>query len=316
MRLRRARLDRIILLMMLIIASGCSDPTDLARFLPPEVDGWRAVPPDGRYDGETLFEYIDGGAEVYRALNVRAVCARRYVKEHAPEIIADLYDMGTSRDAFGAYHHDLRDGPAAGLGQESEQDGETLALWKGRYYLSIMALDDTPGVRRAVRSLAARISEAITEEGSPPGLLRLLPEDGLIAGRVHYFHDHHSLGRYHAVAGDNLLGLSERTEGLLAAYRPEEAGPEGVARYALLLIGYPTAAEARAARDRFRERHQADTDARGVGRTGDGPWTAARAEGPLLIAVLDAPARDEAAGMLERVLGRQPGGGDGSPGGP
>jgi hypothetical protein len=300
--------------MMLLVASGCTGPTDLARFLPPEVDGWRADSPDGRYDGETLYEYIDGGAEVYRALNVRAICARRYVKEQAPEIIADLFDMGTSRDAFGAYHHDLRDGPSAGLGQESEQDEAALALWKGRYYLSIMALDDTPEVRRAVRTLAARISEAIDEEGSPPELRRLLPEEGLIAGRVHYFHDHHSLGRYHAVAADNLLGLGGQTEGLLVAYRPEAAGPEGADPYALLLVGYPSGAEAHAARDRFGERYLPESADRGVGRSGEERWTAVRAEGHLLIAVLDAPAQDAAERMLERVLGRL-GRGSGSSGG-
>lgn len=301
-------------MVLLIAAAGCTDPADLSRFLPPEVDGWRAVSPDGRYDGETLYEYIDGGAEVYRALNVRTVYARRYVKENAPEIIVDLFDMGTARDAFGAYHHDLRDGPSAGLGQESEQDEAALALWKGRYYLSIMALDDTPEVRRAVRTLAARVSAAIDEEGSPPELRQLLPEEGLIAGRVHYFHDHHSLGRYHAVAADNLLGLGERTEGLLAAYRPEAAGPDGADPYALLLVGYPSGAEAHAARDRFGERHLPDVDVRGVGRTGEGRWAAARAEGHLLIAVLDAPTRAEAEGMLERVLGRL-GRGSGSSGG-
>jgi len=131
--------------------AGCggADPASLCGLLPAEVHGWEATGPGQLYDPDSLYEYIDGGAEVYRALNVRAVCARTYARESAPEFTADLFEMGSPADAFGAYHHDMREGEPAGVGQESELADGSLAFWKGPYFVSILLMeeDEAAGLR-------------------------------------------------------------------------------------------------------------------------------------------------------------------------
>ena len=82
--------------MVLLAAS----PLDL---LPAEALGWRGDGADESVDRDGLFSLIDGGAEAYRALNVRRVGARRYVKAGAPDVVVDVFDMGSSADAYGAY---------------------------------------------------------------------------------------------------------------------------------------------------------------------------------------------------------------------
>ncbi len=115
-----------------------------ASLLPDSIGGYAPQEEDGVYTYDTLFKLIDGSAEVYRSFNIHLAVSRRYGKPGASDIFVDIFDMGSSRDAFGAYHHDVREGEEAGVGHESERMGSVLFFWKDRYYVSILALRETP----------------------------------------------------------------------------------------------------------------------------------------------------------------------------
>lgn len=209
----------------------------LLPLVPEKVGDWSMVVPDGVYGADTLYEYINGGAEVYKWMGVRVVLARKYAAKGRPDIIVDIFDMGRSVNAFGAYHHDSREGPGAGMGAESEIGEASLAFWKGPYFVSIIALDSGAEVTKAIKSLGEHIAGAITTESPPPALLSALPRTALAARRFHFFHGHESLNAHYYLAFANVLGLSDRTNGFLAKVpaTTETAGPE----FVLVLIEYP-----------------------------------------------------------------------------
>jgi len=275
-------------------ADSVDDRPELSSLLPAEIRGWRAQGRDELYDGDTLYDLIDGGAEVYRALRVRQVLSRRYRREGFAEILADLFDMGSAADAFGAYHHDMREGEDAGVGAESEFLGSALSFWKGRFFVSLIALDQGEEIEAALRGLARAVAEAIPGTTAFPALVNRLPGQGLCRDRIHYFHDKMLLDRHYFLSEKNLLGLSDRTEGVLARYRLE-GGPldkEGDARPALLLVQYPGAEEAARALDRFLKEYLPNADEEGTARREDGRFAGAARKGALFAAVLDAPSRD------------------------
>lgn len=276
----------------------------LASLFPREIGGWTADGPDGLYDAETLYAYIDGGAEVYRHLNVQSVLGRRYVRRGAPEIIADLFDMGSAADAFGAFHHDRREGEQAGVGRESEYEAGALAFWKGRYFASILAMEETPEARRTVLDLGRRIAESIEQEGEPPPLARLLPEGGLVRSQVHYFHTQPSLDMYLPLPGRDLLGLTRKTEGLLARYRVPAGGSDSHPPCALLLVAYPSAPEAQGALERLAGEVAPSAAPGQAARGGDGTWGGALAIGEILAAVLEASSGREVEALLEEAATR------------
>jgi hypothetical protein len=222
-----------------------ADPRELARLLPDDVRGWTRSRADGLYHHDNLFDLIDGGAEVYRALNVRAVLSRQYGKPAAPDIIVDVFDMGSTADAFGAFHHDMREGEDAGVGDESEAFGGSIAFWRDRYFVSEVAFDDDTATCNALRELGFAISSVIPSTGQPPQLVRALPAAGLVTSQVHYFHDKALLDRHLFLGEDNVFDLDRQTEGVVARYRlgkPARAG--GDPATALLLVRYPSAARA------------------------------------------------------------------------
>jgi len=279
----------LALLGALSMTAASAKAPDLARLLPAQADGWQGDGADEVADRDGLFQLLDGGAEAYRALNVQTVLERRYAKPSAPDIIVDLFDMGSSADAYGAYHRSMREGQPAGVGQESELQGGNLAFWKGRYFASVVPLRPSPAAQGAVVAIGKAISANIPQTGDPPALTRMLPAAGLVPSQVHYFHDWPLLRAIGFFSGENALGLDRDTEGLLARYRlpGADAGGEGSA---LLLVRYPSAERARAAREEL-EKDPARLDPR--------HRLAPRQMGDVLAVALDAPS----AAAAQKLLG-------------
>jgi hypothetical protein len=278
----------------------------LARMMPGEIHAWTPKSEDRFYTSKNLYDYIDGGAEVYLAFSVRRVLARRYAKPGAPDLIADLFDMGTAKNAYGAYHHDVREGAAAGIGPESEYQEGSLFFWKGRYFASVMATEETPDSRAAVLALGKAIAAAVRVEGAAPALLKRLPRKGLIPKQVHYFHDPFCLNVHYFIADDNVLDLDRTTEGFLAQYATAASGGSGEGPLVLVLVRYPSVARARKAVERFEKVYLKTADARGIVRTENGRWAGAQRQGNLIVAVFDAPGADETLRILDEVRSTRP----------
>ena len=64
-------------------------PSELSSLLPSAVSGWHAAGQDSSYDRSTLFDYIDGGAELYLSYRFKEVINRRYKREGQPDIVVD-----------------------------------------------------------------------------------------------------------------------------------------------------------------------------------------------------------------------------------
>jgi Family of unknown function (DUF6599) len=308
----------------LTVAFGCAHTPDPLELIPPElverdllpreIQGWKALGEDSVYDADTLFDYINGGAELYRAFNVRRVVARPFEKEGAPDIYADVYDMETAKDAYGVYHHELRSGESVGIGQESEYAKGSLAFWKERYFVSIMALKETQESKAVVLALGKSVAGAIPREGHPPIIVGMLPQEGLVNESVRFFHTHTMLNNYFPLSEENILSLGPHTEGVLARYAPAE---EGAPPNTLLMVHYgrPPRAEAMRAglgEERppraedvlpgFLEAYLPGADADGMAKRENERWAGARVMGGLLIAVLDAPTKEVVAAMLEQAV--------------
>jgi len=299
--------------------SGSTDnaPKDLAAWIPAEIQGWTPKRVDGLYTRDNLYDYIDGGAEVYLSFSFQRMVARRFGKAGAPDIIADFFDMVSSKDAYGVYHHDVHESPSAGIGQESEYMEGALYFWKGRYFVSIMAMQETEESKRAVLELGKAVASAIPAEGPPPDLVERLPKKGMDPKQVHYFHNHFCLNAHYFVADDNILQLDAATEGMVARYSPASGGApmaapgsSGGAPLALVLVRYPAADRAEKAFASFKNAYLHDADAEGIVKTENGKWAGARLVGNHIIGVFDAPSKAEILRMFSEVNVTNPKGHD------
>jgi Family of unknown function (DUF6599) len=271
----------------------------LTELLPDFVDGYR---PDGdprRYARDDLFELLNGGAEVYRSLNVRGAVSQVYANSEAPDVLVDVFDLGSSSDAYGAYHHDMREGPSAGVGHESEQAGCSVFFWKDRYFVSVVALADSDTSRRGVARIADALAQGIDSDGEVPTLVGWLPQRGLVTSQVHYFHTWSLLERHYHFAEDNLLLLDFDTEGVLARYRDEgDATCTGLT--ALMVVRYPSEERAEKAHQLFETSYLPGRDAE-VTPFDENTWVGFVRHGEVLVGVFGAVSRQQVTDRLADV---------------
>jgi len=275
--------------------------------LPETMQGWKARKPDHEYTFDTLFDLIDGGAEVYRSLNVRKVLDRRYTKEGAADIIVDLFDMGSSRDAFGAFHHDMREDADVGVGMESEYQGSFLFFWKDRYFISVVALEETPETRGVVLALGQAIAARIPRSGAKPDIVKLLPSKGLQKEQIYYFHDLESLERRYSIGKGNLLHLSKDTEGLLARYAvtdvPAVKGGQPFAVF--LIVAYASRSAVLAAEKDFSAVYLNQAKSGTLVQLPAKGWAGICRKDTHLFAVLESPDRAAARHLLDSVTAEE-----------
>lgn len=273
----------------------------MGNLLPEIVDGWRPSGPDREFDKDTLYDLIDGGAEVYRSLNVKKVLSRVYSKEGGADIFVDLFDMGSSKDAYGAYHHDVREKADAGVGQESEYQGGSLYFWKNRYFLSIVALAENPQTTSAVMTIGNQVSASIGKDGKKPKLLAFLPKRGLEKQHLYFFHDAETLDRRYFVGEGNPLNLSSRTDGFLAKYRIDGNGQSEESAAVFMAVAYKSKSDSLKARNSLYKNLFSTLPALEVVERAENKWAGAKAAGKRLFAVLEASDREMAKSLLDQA---------------
>jgi hypothetical protein len=267
--------------------------TEFAKALPGTVDRWNKVEPAETYSPQTLSNYIDGGAELYLSYNFKGAMAVKYKDASENEIAVDIFDMGSSYDAFGVFAH-TRETNSKEFGQGSEYAAGLLTFWKGRFYVSVLAYPETPASKDAVTTLGRAIAGAIREEGPEPPILALLPPENLQPETVRYFHHSVWLNSFCFVSDENVLNIGADTPAALAKYRT--AGSS----LFLLLVRYPDAKRAEAAAGQFVERILGGS-AEGIRRMEGGRWSGLSRRGDLVGIVLNAPNAASVRDLLARV---------------
>ena len=259
--------------------------------VPKEIHGWVVDDEVRTYDRRTLFKYIDGGAELYLAYRFRSVQVYTYRKVSEPDIVLDLYDMGLGEDAFGVFTCE-RGGDDVGIGQASEYSAGLLRFFKGRFFVSIMALGETSESGGTILALGRAVADGIQGTGELPDLLFFLPQDGLLRDSIRYFYAHTLLNLHYYLAEEDILLLDRRSRAVLAQYALADGEPY------LLLVRYESTGRAEAAFRSFLAAYMPDAR-EGIVQTEDGQWTGAHRCSRFLVVVLDAPSEGSARSLLD-----------------
>ena len=298
---------------------------DFGPHIPKQVLDWKASGEDAVYDRKTLYDYMDGGAEVYLAFDFRQVFVRKYADAEENEIVLDIYDMGSPAEAFGMFSCDRQD-PEAGIGQGSEYGPGLLRFWRGRYFVSITVSGNEDKAEKAVLDLGKAVAPLLGPDGAPPDMIKLLPAAGLIAEKTAYFHNNVHLSNRYFVSSENVLNLDEKTECVFAEYNNSvvaadpvvadnpvvAADPvvadnpvvaEGAAR--LLVVRYPDASRAGAAAASFLKAVLPRADEDRAALTEKKTWSMIRTRDNVLAVVFEASSK-ETAGRLAEAAVREP----------
>jgi hypothetical protein len=288
----------VTLLVTGVIPAFSTEPTgkkmEMKKLLPLEVGSYKADGKDQFYDRNTTFRYMDGAAELYRSFGFKLLMVRGYVKADHPPIMVELFDMGSSEDAFGVFSFET-EGEDVRVGQGSDYGGGLLRFWQGTFFVNVYAEQESPTTKQDVLEIGKGIVHSIKNEGQRPKLIHYLPGEGLVERSTRYFHLHQSLNYHYFVSHQNILRLGKQTNAVLAFYLL----PQGGGKTFLLLIRYPTQKLAGEALQSFVRAYMPESSFSRVIKTESGRWTAAQSYQEYVIVVSDAPTKEKAEGMIQ-----------------
>jgi len=159
-----------------------SDAVAIERCLPAEIPQLGLVR-DGeimRFAGDSLFNYIDGAAEMYHKYDFVEVQVGKYRKQGAG-ITADIYRFASDDLAFGMYSTLRPEDPdAVDLGAEGFTFGPVLIFTRGPFMVNVQTYDETAFSPSDIEALAAAVNKNLTGSTTKPATFRLFPD----AGRV------------------------------------------------------------------------------------------------------------------------------------
>ncbi|MBL7112870.1 MAG: hypothetical protein ISS19_13115 [Bacteroidales bacterium] len=239
------------------------DPQD--EMIPDQVGAWK-LSESNTYSQDNLFEYINGGAELYISFGFSNVYSHVYTAVDQPGIILDVFSMNSARDAFGVFSFSSETSNAD-IGQGAYLDMGVVLFWQDQYYISIMSYPETPESREAIMSLARTIESNIGTRGKLPGVLSYLPEEGLVKESIRYFHHSAWINTHYYISDENIFLIDSKSNCVLARYGDQDN------RMILLLIDYHDPEVARAGYQSFVKEFIPELDESGVVKLEDGTFT-------------------------------------------
>jgi hypothetical protein len=294
----------LILTVPQAVMGGEKENVNPKIILPSEVGGWKWDGKDMKYNSRTLFDYIDGAAELYLAYGFQNLVVRRFEKPGQPSIMAELYEMASSEDAYGLFSFEYQDEPV-GIGQGSEFGGGLLRFWKGKYFVSVYAEGEGKEVEPAILGSGRAMDKAIPVTGPEPKIIQYLPGQtfGLVDKSIRYLKSHVLLNQRFFVSHQNILDLSRETGAALATYLRDRE------KVHLLLIRYPNSAKAKEAFQSFTRAYMPDAAGKDRVKTEDRKWTFARQANDYILIIFGAPRESDAEALLkateEKLIGRR-----------
>ena len=175
----------------------------------PVLKGWEVLSETEVYDTDNLWEYINGAAEQFYDYGFEELKAAEF-KSKKISASVDIYNMGTSLNAFGIYMTERsRKGNYLDIGTEAVVTPPSQGLLlKDKYYVKINFFDGKLTEKLGI-ALLKQIEKGLPGENSKPQEIDLLPEENRVAGSIFY-------------SKKGYQGLSELKNCLAAKYEIDE----------------------------------------------------------------------------------------------
>lgn len=272
-------------------SSDTSTQTVMRKFIPPSISKWNALEPSHLYIDEEIFDYMDGAGEIYRAYNFQKLIVQRYACPDQEEILAEIFDMGSARNAFGVYTYMQGRGTSVTIGQDGEYKLGLLCFWKDKYFVCIRVEKENPEASKAVFDLGGTIAHAISTKGERPAILKHLPVNRYLDNSLRYFYRYEILNIHFYVADGNILNLNDSTDGVLIRLKVDKSF--------MLLISYQTKEQTNSAYNSFLNHYMPDATGSGIIKTENKKWTACEKHKSYLIINFDSPTKEQAMNSLD-----------------
>jgi len=177
----------------------------------PEINSWKLSEAPQDYLPDTLFQYIDGGAEIYLSYDFKELVVAQYKKDNSEaSLTLEIYDMGNGKNSFGIYAAErFPESRYLPLGNQGYLEEGTLNFIAGKNYIKLLCFEGGPETDTFLKLFAEEVANKIKAKGDLPLLLQSFPKEGLIPNSEKY-------------VLRNFMGFSFLHDGYLASYKQQD----------------------------------------------------------------------------------------------
>jgi len=186
-----------------------------------------------RFSPENLFNYINGGSELFLEFGFKELLVQNYRKAEQ-EIGIDIYKMENPEAALGIYLMKCgKETPLPEIAARNSFDIHQCAALKSNYFVLVNNFKGNkaliPVMVKVMQTLLNSISDIKTET-----VLAILPEKGLIKGSEKIIRGPFALQAIFTFGQGDILNLGGKTFGAVADYQNSQNDT-----YTRILIPYP-----------------------------------------------------------------------------
>ena len=145
----------------------------------PEIAGWKQSGEIQTFTPKTLFEYINGAADLYIMYDFQELKVAEYQNEKKGSVTVEVYEHETPTHAFGIYSQErLPNANFINIGAQGYIENNVLNFLIGPYYVKMSSYHTGAEDREILLAFANKMSESLGARGTLPPILSSFPEEG------------------------------------------------------------------------------------------------------------------------------------------
>ena len=177
---RSERVKTVGLILGVVILLGIS-VSQAKDFKFPEIAGWKQSEEIQTFIPKTLYEYINGAADLYFTYDFQDLTVAEHQNEKKVTVVIEIYRFGSPTHAFGIYSQErLSDANFLDMGAQGYNDKDFLNFVAGSYYVKMNAIKLEPENQDVLILIAKKVAEHLGQKGTLPSILHAFPEEGKV----------------------------------------------------------------------------------------------------------------------------------------
>ena len=173
-----------IILLAFYLMPGVRTPSGDAwaegkAFVFPEASGWKQAEKPQVFSPETLYEYINGAADLYLKYDFQDLQVAEYRNEKKAAVTVEIYRHRSPRHAFGIYSQErLANANFLNIGAQGYSESMVLNFIRGPYYVKISSYNTGADDREILLAFARKVVQKLEGLTSLPAILSSFPGEG------------------------------------------------------------------------------------------------------------------------------------------
>ena len=145
----------------------------------PEMAGWKQAGEIQIYSRANLYDYINGGADLYLKYDFQELKVAEYVNDRKASVTIEVYRHKTPVHAFGIYSQErLSNANYLEVGAQGYSEKGVLNFLVADCYVKMSSVDVGPEDREGLLAFAKKVVENLGGKGSLPSILSSFPREG------------------------------------------------------------------------------------------------------------------------------------------